>query len=175
MCPVNAHSTLRRIAGNDTVSITLTTILYNLSAHPSSLARLQCELDQATADAALSPTISYREAAALPYLTAVMSEGFRIHPLVGYPLPRIVPKGGAEIGGRWWPADTVLGISCGTIEKNKEVFGEDAEKWRPERWLVEKERAAKMWDEVCAFGIGQRMCLGQHVSFLSYFSAPNSM
>ncbi|KAL9087907.1 MAG: hypothetical protein Q9165_006469 [Trypethelium subeluteriae] len=152
------------VAGNDTVSITLTSILYHLSAHPSSLACLQSELDQATTDGVLSSTISYKEAASLPYLAAVINEGFRIHPLFGYPVPRVVPKGGAEVGGRWWPAGTELGASCGTIEKSREVFGEDVDSWRPERWLVERERAARMWDEVCAFGIGQRACLGQHIA-----------
>ncbi|KAF2229156.1 cytochrome P450 [Viridothelium virens] len=152
------------VAGNDTVAITLTSMLYHLSAHPSSLARLQSEIDQATANGSLSSTISYKEAASLPYLSAVISEGFRIHPLFGYPVPRIVPKGGAEVGGRWWPAGTALGASYGTMEKSKDVFGDDVDSWRPERWLVEKERAARMWDEVGAFGIGQRACLGQHIA-----------
>ena len=94
----------------------------------------------------------------------MINEGFRIHPLTGYPVPRVVPKGGAEVGGRWWPAGTVLGASFGTIEKSEETFGPDAQSWRPDRWLVEKEKAARMWEEVGAFGLGQRACLGQHVS-----------
>ena len=159
---------LCRVAGNDTVSITLTAILYHLAANPSSLARLHHELDQATSDGTLSSTVTYKEAASLPYLAAVINEGFRIHPLFGYPVPRVVPEGGAEVCGRWWPAGTVLGTSCGVPEKNREVFGDDADSWRPERWLVDKEKAARMWDDVCAFGTGQRACIGQHVSPLSY-------
>ncbi|KAF2685873.1 cytochrome P450 [Lentithecium fluviatile CBS 122367] len=152
------------VAGNDTVSITLTTILYHLAAHPSSLARLHQELDKATAEGALSPTITYKEAASIPYLVATINEGFRIHPLFGYPVPRVVPKEGAEICGRWWPGGTVLGTSCGVPERNKQLFGEDADSWRPERWLVDREIAARMWDDVCAFGIGQRACIGQHIA-----------
>ncbi|KAI9719365.1 MAG: hypothetical protein M1828_006266 [Chrysothrix sp. TS-e1954] len=152
------------VAGNDTVSITLTAIMYHLAANPSSLSRLQHELDEATANNALSTRITYKEALALPYLAAVIAEGFRIHPLFGYPVPRVVPKGGAEVCGCWWPSGTVLGTSCGVPEKSKVTFGEDAEQWRPERWLVEKEEFSRMWDDVCAFGVGQRACIGQHVS-----------
>jgi cytochrome P450 len=168
-CSCKVH----RVAGNDTVSITLTVILYHLAAHPSSLARLQQELDKATMEGSLSPTITYREAAAIPYLVAIINEGFRIHPLFGYPVPRVVPDGGAEVCGRWWPGGTLLGTSCGIPERNKAVFGEDADEWRPERWLVDREHAARMWDDVCAFGIGQRACIGQHVSILSLFGAFN--
>ena len=146
------------------MSITLTAILYHLAANPSSLACLHQEIDEATAAGALSPTITYKEAASLPYLVATINEGFRIHPLFGYPVPRVVPKGGAEACGRWWPGGTVLGTSCGVPERNKSVFGDDADDWRPERWLVDREKAARMWDDVCAFGIGQRACIGQHVS-----------
>lgn len=78
-----------------------------------------------------------------------------------------MPKGGAEVCGRRWPEGTALGTSCGVPERNKEIFGEDAEVWNPERWLVEKEKQARMWDEVCAFGLGQRACIGQHVSYYS--------
>ncbi|TVY21774.1 Cytochrome P450 monooxygenase gsfF [Lachnellula arida] len=152
------------VAGNDTVSISLTVILYHLAKNPSSLARLQHDLDEAAKNGALSPTIAYKEAISLPYLVAIINEGFRIHPLFGYPVPRVVPKGGAEVCGRWWPEGTELGTSCGVPEKNKAIFGEDAESWRPERWLVEKEKAARMWDEVCAFGIGSRACIGQHIA-----------
>jgi cytochrome P450 len=161
-----------RVAGNDTVSITLTSILYQLAANPSTLRRLQSELDEATESGSLSPQITFKEASALPYLIAVINEGFRIHPMIGYPLPRVVPAGGAEVCGRWWPGGTVLGTSCGIPEKNQEVFGPDAESWNPERWLVEKDKAARMWNDVCAFGIGQRACIGQHVRH-SYFRLSN--
>jgi len=152
-----------RVAGNDTVSITLTSIFYHLAANPTTLHSLQAELDLATAAGTLSPTITYKEAVALPYLGAVLNEGFRIHPMIGYPLPRVVPKGGAEACGRWWPAGTCLGTSCGVPEQNREVFGEDADRFNPDRWLVDKDKAARMWNDVCAFGIGQRACIGQHV------------
>ena len=156
------------------MSISLTSILYHLAANQSALRSLQSELDQATAVGALSSQITYIEAAALPYLSAVINEGFRIHPMIGYPLPRVVPKGGAEACGRWWPGGTYLGTSCGVPERNEEVFGKDTESFSPERWLVDKDQAVRMWNDVCAFGIGQRACIGQHVSPNGYrISYPN--
>jgi cytochrome P450 len=104
------------------VSITLTCILYHLAAHPETLARLQQDLDHATAEGKLSATITYKEAAAIPYLVATINEVFRVHPLFGYPVFRVVPKGGMEVCGRWWPGGTVLGTSCGVPERNKQGF-----------------------------------------------------
>jgi len=80
----------------------------------------------------------------MPYLQAVMKEAMRMHPAVGVSMPRYVPSGGAEIDGRWYPAGTVVGVNAWVIHRNKEVFGEDADAFRPERWLESDSKAKEM-------------------------------
>jgi cytochrome P450 len=45
----------------------------------------------------------FKEAQNLPYLQAVIKEALRLHPASGLPLGRVVPKGGAEIAGYYFP------------------------------------------------------------------------
>jgi cytochrome P450 len=92
------------IAGSDTTGITLTAILYYLIRNPPSMKRLQDEIDDATSQGLLSQPASFSEASKLPYLQAVIKEGLRMHPAVGMLLARVVPDGGRELGGHYFPA-----------------------------------------------------------------------
>ena len=69
----------------------------------------------------------------------------RVHPGVGSPLWRITPKGGATICGHLIPEGTEVGMSAWAVHQDKKVFGEDANIFRPERWLdADPERMASM-------------------------------
>ena len=90
-------------AGSDTTAITLSAILYYLYRAPRVLAVLRKEIDDMAAAGKISDPITFQEAQDMPYLQAVIKEGLRIHPAVGYLLPRRVPKGGVELAGRHFP------------------------------------------------------------------------
>lgn len=80
-------------------------------------------------------------------------------------LPRLVPEGGFQVAGKYLPAGTVIGANPWVIHRNKEVFGDDVDAFRPERWM-DKERAADMHRFFFAFGAGARMCLGRNISWM---------
>lgn len=48
---------------------------------------------------------------------------------------RVVPPEGAIIDGYAIPGGTVVGINPWVIHRNHEVFGDDLDAFRPERWL----------------------------------------
>lgn len=100
-------------AGSDTTSITLSAILYHLMKNPETMRRLREELDEASREGRISDPITFKEAQELPYLQAVIKEGLRIHPATGFTMPRVVPKGGKEIMGRFFPGGVSL---CQTPE-----------------------------------------------------------
>lgn len=76
---------------------------------------------------------------------AVIKEALRLYPGVSYPLERVVPDGGAELCGHFLPAGTVVGMHAWVIHRDESIFGEDAEYFRPERWLdAEPEELKKM-------------------------------
>lgn len=95
-------------AGSDTTAVSLTSVIYFLSTHPDVLSKLRDEISEAAKRAELSEVITFKEAQKLPYLQAVLKESMRMHPAVGLPLGRVVPKAGAEIAGHYFPAGVCL-------------------------------------------------------------------
>jgi cytochrome P450 len=128
----------------------------NLREHPQTLDRLLKELDAAKEAGELSPIVTWKEARKLPYLEACVHETGRIHPPFGLNLERIVPPGGLTICGKFIPEGTIVGMNGWVVHRDTEVFGEDAEQWRPERWL-EADEATRKKMESCLLTV--RTCI----------------
>lgn len=126
-----------RFAGSDTTSIALSSILYHLLKSPSVYERLVTEIDEATRSGALSQqhNVHYAEIIKLPFLNACIKEGMRLHPSVGFTLPRYVPKDGCNIAGEWFPGGLRVGVNAAVIHYDKGIFGEDADEFNPDRWF----------------------------------------
>jgi hypothetical protein len=75
-----------------------------------------------------------------------MKESMRLHPGIGYPLERYVPPGGATLCNRFLPAGTNVGITAPVIHHNKDIYGNDADDFRPERWIESSEEELKVMD-----------------------------
>ncbi|ETI27659.1 hypothetical protein G647_00108 [Cladophialophora carrionii CBS 160.54] len=153
-------------AGSDTTSVSLAGILHQLMKSPATVQKLRQELDQAIEERGSSDMLSFQEAQKLPYLQAVIKEGLRLHPATGLPMVRVVPKGGATIAGRYFPEKTEVGVNTWVAHANQNMFGADAEEFRPERWLEDAERAAEMNRNILTFGAGSRTCIGKNISLL---------
>ncbi|WYZ42238.1 hypothetical protein EsH8_V_001133 [Colletotrichum jinshuiense] len=159
-------------AGSDTTAISLSAIMYYLCKNPSTLQKLRKELDDAEAEGSISNPITFRESQALPYLQAVVKESLRLHPATGLTMPRVVPEGGRQLAGIFFPAGNVVGINAWIAHHNKEVFGHDADEFRPERWIdSSKEQKSAMESYFFAFGQGSRTCIGKNISLLEVFKA----
>jgi cytochrome P450 len=112
-------------AGSYTTSITLSAILYHLYKNPETMKKLREELDRAAKEGTISDPINFKEAQDLSYLHAVTKEGLRIHPATGLTMPRIVPEGGKEIMGRYFPGD---------VSAAKEIFIDSSTDFRRRSW-----------------------------------------
>ena len=75
-----------------------------------------------------------------------MKEALRLHPGVGFPLERFVPDGGATICGQYLPAGTIVGMSAPVVHTKREVWGDDADKFKPERWIDSDAEQLKRMD-----------------------------
>ncbi|OJJ96908.1 hypothetical protein ASPACDRAFT_46434 [Aspergillus aculeatus ATCC 16872] len=88
-------------------------------------------------------------------LDACVKEALRLHPPFCLPFERIVPSTGMTVSGRYLPLGTTVGMRPWVINRNSEVFGEDADMWRPERWLSDAHSHAIMEKNMHSFGAGR--------------------
>lgn len=116
------------------------TTLYHLLSNPKTLQKLYEELRAANVTL---PYPQYSEVRDLPYLDACVLEGSRMHPPFALPFERVVPEGGIELFGYWLPPGTNIGGNPYVVNRDKAMFGEDAEHWRPERWIEHGEEHKK--------------------------------
>ncbi|KAI3332133.1 cytochrome P450 [Xylariaceae sp. AK1471] len=152
-------------AGSDTTSIALRGIFLNLMRHPLVLTRLRAELQERRALGKLSTIVSAAEADPCRYLQAVIYESLRVFSPAAFIFDRDVPLEGMTICGRYVPGGTVVGTSPWVIHRATQVWGEDADEFRPERWL-DCDDPGVLKRFFFAFGGGTRTCIGRNISWL---------
>lgn len=108
--------------------------------------RLNAELAKAVEDGTIPPqgNLSWNESQNLPYFQACLKEAMRVRPAVGLNITRLVPPEGAELDGQRFPGGVSLAVNGWVLHRDKATFGEDAEVFRPERWLEDAEEARRM-------------------------------
>ena len=161
-------------AGSETTAISLAACFYFLLKNPRCMELLLSELDTAVKDGRLETRedglTSWTEAQSLPYLDACIKEAFRLHPAAGLPLERITPPEGINICGEQIPGGTIVGCNAWVIHRRPEVFGEDVDSYRPERWLgISDEKRKEMDGTMFQFGAGARTCIGKNISLLEIY------
>ncbi|KHO01514.1 Cytochrome P450 [Metarhizium album ARSEF 1941] len=167
------------IAGSDTTATAIRATLLHVMTNPRVYAKLQREIDDAVhhrrAPAQGDGLISAAQAKQLPYLQAVIREALRVHPPVTNIFSRDVPAAGdmVTIGRRdgtkvFLPGGVSIGYSAYAMHHDKEIYGDDADAFRPERWFEADEaklRAMTATNELI-FGHGKFQCLGKKVAQL---------
>jgi len=152
------------LAGSDTAAVSIRVALLYLASNWPVRQKMLAELDAADAAGRLSKPVKYDEVKKLPYYDCVIKEVLRIHPVLGNALWRRVPKNGVTMNGFYIPGGTEIGVNPWVSSRNKEAYGDDADIFRPERWLEtdpEKNRFRVQAD--IYFGGGYCLCLGKFV------------
>lgn len=166
------------IAGRDTTAQQLTWQFYSLMSNPRIMKNLVKEVDIVLQG---SDTYTYETIMnELPYMKAVFHETLRLYPPVPKNVKTAVEDDVLPGGVKVYKGD-VIGISSYCLGRNKAVWGEDAELFVPERWLVDgqdnehhhqgnnnkankspfgKFRAESPY-KFTSFNAGPRLCLGQ--------------
>lgn len=70
----------------------------------------------------------------------------RCHPAVSFPLERVVPEGGITLCGARFEEGTIVGINPAVIHRDKTIFGNDADEFRPERWTESSDERIRLMD-----------------------------
>lgn len=138
-------------------------LVYNVASDSSCLSCLVREIDEA-----LSHTVDgnpdFSAVSKMPYLAACIRESARHDPPIVSYLPRRVDAGGVELCGKWIPEGMEVAASPYTISRDRGLYGEDVDVFRPERFFDDPELAAKATRHEFIFGYGPRNCIGKYLS-----------
>ncbi len=158
---LTAEAQTQLIAGSDTTSNSSCALLFHVARTPGVLAKLQAELDATIPDGVDVPTIDMVRS--LPYLASVINETLRHHSTSGIGLPRQLPRDspGLTIRGHRFPPGTVLSVPTYTMHHSAEIWGPDADAFRPERW---DGLTARQKNAFIPFSYGPRACVGRNVA-----------
>src|SRR5436190_10478246 len=144
------------------------TVLYIIT-NPIVYQRLQAEIKEAEQNGHITrPVIRDSEARNLPYLQACIKEGLRICPPASGLLMKKVPPKGDMISGYFVPGGTRVGWSAWSLQRDKDIYGDDVELFRPERWLEAENEQLKQMERTVdlIFSTGKWTCLGRPIALM---------
>ncbi|PWY78343.1 cytochrome P450 monooxygenase [Aspergillus heteromorphus CBS 117.55] len=151
-------------AGHETTSSALQWCIYTLCKHPDVQTRLREEIRSNLPSISLenpSP-LSAATIDALPYLHAVCNEVLRFHPSA--PNTIRIANRDTTLVGQPIPKGTVIQIVPAVTNRDKALWGPDADQFNPERWLGPGQAntggAASNY-AFLTFIHGPRSCIGQ--------------
>jgi cytochrome P450 len=75
-----------------------------------------------------------------------------------------------DILGSHIPGGTIVGCNAWVLHRRPEIFGQDVDSFRPERWLEPKpDQLREMKATMFQFGAGARTCIGKNISLLETY------
>ncbi|PUU76375.1 cytochrome P450 [Tuber borchii] len=161
-------------AGSDPTAYEISAILDRICRHQEVREKLLQELrgvgelEQSSTDG----VVTYAQTLRLPYFLAVVKETMRLNPSFQGQFSRVSPEGGGVGGGGLEvlpgvvvPGGVWLSVNTYVSQRDKNIFGEDAEEFKPERWLpIGGDRYRAMSKYLSVFGYGSAACMGQHLA-----------
>ncbi|KAM5542007.1 hypothetical protein V8D89_004317 [Ganoderma adspersum] len=166
------------LAGMDTSSNALSRTLHLLAQNSSIQDKLRAEIVEARGGPGGDSDIPFDDVMKLPYLDAICRETLRLHAPVqisgrtasrDVALPLSAPvkmKDGSEISELFIPRGTTVITNLQASNRNKVLWGTDADEWKPERWLnplpeaLEEARIPGVYSNLMTFTGGARSCIG---------------
>ncbi|CAG8971515.1 hypothetical protein HYALB_00005411 [Hymenoscyphus albidus] len=164
---LQATSSVIIVAGSETTVSVLSGRTNYLVKNCDKLALLKNELREKFPK---GDSISLTALKELPYLNAVIQEGFRLCNPTPVGQPRITPPNGATISGRFVPANIYVNVHPLTMSLSSDFF-HDPNKFLPGRWLLTSTQVEKSpfyhdkRDSVQIFGVGPRSCIGEPLAW----------
>lgn len=164
-----SESLLQILAGSDSTATSIRMTLVYLLTNPPCYAQLRKEIDEAIEAGSISyPVVADSEAQKLPYLQACIKEGIRLwQPLNGVQTKVLAQKEGVTVDNVWIPGGTQVTLSQHQMMRRQDLFGPDADLFKPERWLTDA-GTLKGYDKVweLSFAAGRFMCLGKNIALM---------
>ena len=157
---VVANCIVFMLAGFDTTANSLSLVCHLLALNPEAQERLHEEVDYICPDPEEPPT--YEQLSQLKYTEAVVKETLRLYPVASAVVTRVCAET-TTLGGYTVEKGTVIKADLLTLHRDKQLWGPDADLFRPERWLDGAEAPPNAY---YPFGGGPRICIGMRLAML---------
>jgi cytochrome P450 len=171
---IKAEILLVLLAGADTTGTAFQAVLHYLFHNPGVYKKMMAEIDDATRRGKLSRVPQYAEVQEhCPYYNAIIKESMRLCPSAPNIFPRMVSEPGIALFGKFAPAGAEITCNPWFVARDKSLYGEDAEVFRPERWIDDSKERVKEYEKYSfVFGYGARVCLGKDVALMEMAKGP---
>ncbi|KIW99629.1 uncharacterized protein Z518_11042 [Rhinocladiella mackenziei CBS 650.93] len=160
------------LASRDTTASFASWVIYALVRHPRSMGKLR-GLIESRLPGGRPPSLA--DIAALPYLRHVLNETLRVFPVVPLngrtaKVDTVLPEGGGPDGKSplLIPRGTKVAFNIYALQHRRDIFGDDASEFNPDRW--EEDTAGATGDFEGAFApfiLGPRVCLGKNMAMMT--------
>ncbi|KAJ8515829.1 hypothetical protein ONZ45_g6795 [Pleurotus djamor] len=164
------------LAGHETTANTLGFSILELAKSPKMQNTLRAEIRAKAKELAAKGQFGFlpTDMEEMPYLQAFTKESMRYHPVTPVlhrqaleddmvPLSKPVTTiSGEEINQVFIPKGTKIAASVTAYNRNKGVWGPDADEFNPDRWLNRQKPAVSIgpFEGLLTFGGGRRACIG---------------
>lgn len=177
-------------AGRDTTAQSLTWTFYSLMRHPSALAILREEGDSKFTQSSLHNkpnekehsqtllklTIADLQPTNLPYTMSIFNEALRLYPPVPFEIKQCQVDTTLP-DQTFLPNGSIIVWCIWAMNRSRSTWGDDADSFRPERWLTNPTTCKDRYDETAklitksafefpVFNGGPRSCLGKKMAEL---------
>ncbi|CAJ0945149.1 unnamed protein product, partial [Mesorhabditis belari] len=147
------------LAGFDTTANSLAYVTHLLAQNPDKLEKLLEELDSVCGD---DEDLTYEQLTKLNYMDCVIKEALRMYPLGAFANARTCMET-TTLGDMEIEKGTILWADSWSVHYSKEIWGDDAKEFVPERWEEGKPRHQLAW---FPFGAGPRQCIGMRLALM---------
>ncbi|KAI0490527.1 putative cytochrome P450 monooxygenase [Xylaria cf. heliscus] len=155
------NAVLLIIAGSETTATLLSGATYFLTSNPDVLKKLEREVRSAFKS---DDEITLTSVGNLTYMLACLNESLRRYPPVAGNLPRVVPKGGVMVDGKFVPEKSLISVYQWAVNHDSHYWNEPY-KFAPERWLDDPKYKGDQLDAMQPFSVGPRNCIGRNLAY----------
>ena len=154
------------VVASDTMASFFAGFMRYIVETPGVYEKMITEIDDFDRKGLLStPVPTFDEVREMPYFVACFRETLRLYLSTPFIIPRYVSEGGITLHGKYVPAGAEIGANPYITNRDKNVLGEDADSFRPGRWLENAEREREMECYFFSWDYGSRGCIAQLESY----------
>lgn len=160
------------LSGSDSTATAIRMIILHIITNPTVYIKVMKELELNSRVIAC-PVLTSAESRKLPYMQACIKEGLRVFPSLQALNSKLSPRGDETVNDHFIPEGIEVAFSSYTMQRRKDVYGEESQYFKPERWIEAAayddggERLMAMESTLdLIFGSRRFGCLGKNIAFI---------